>query len=66
MQIHVHGSPSVSIHCIVTFKPKVKLPDDSYIRSGNMREAVQGKPVIVRDTPDFVRALNEATEVKIA
>jgi hypothetical protein len=32
--------------------------------------SLKGKPVIVRDTrgivPDFVRALNEATEVKMA
>jgi hypothetical protein len=54
-----------------TFKQKVILPDDSdvlgeYAGGGT----VKGKPVIVLDThgivPDFVRALNEATEVKMA
>jgi hypothetical protein len=47
------------------------LPDDSYV----LREyagggSLKGKLAIVRDTrgivPDFVRALNEATEVKMA
>jgi hypothetical protein len=66
---------SVCFHCFVTFKPgfkpKVILLDYSYVLgeyagSGSLK----GKPVIVRDTsgivPDFVRALNEATEVKMA
>jgi hypothetical protein len=67
----MHGSPCYCFHCIVTFKPKVLLPDDSdvlgeYAGSGSLK----GKPVIVRDTrgivPDFIRALNEASEVKMA
>jgi hypothetical protein len=53
------------------FKPKVILPDDShvlgeYAESGSLK----GKPAIVRDTrgivPDFVRAWNKSTEVKMA
>jgi hypothetical protein len=47
------------------FKPKVILPDDSYVLG-----SLKGNPVIVRNTrrivPDFVRALNKATEVKMA
>jgi hypothetical protein len=62
---------SICFHCIATFKPKVILPDDSYVLgeyagSGSLK----GKLVIVRDTrrivPDFVRALDEATKVKMA
>jgi hypothetical protein len=58
-------------HCIVAFKSKVILPDDSYVHgeyagSGSLK----GKPVNARDTrgivPDFVRAMNEATKVKMA
>jgi hypothetical protein len=54
--------------CIVTFKPKVMLPDVLGEYAGS--SSLKGKPVIVRDTrgivPNFVRALNEATEVKMA
>jgi hypothetical protein len=52
-------------------KPKVILSDHSYVlgvyAGGG---SLKGKPVIVRNTrgivPDFVRALNEATEMKMA
>jgi hypothetical protein len=48
------------------FKPKVILPNDSYVLGEYVRSgSLNGKLVIVRDTsrivPDFVRALNEAT-----
>jgi hypothetical protein len=55
---------SVCFHCIVTFKPKVILPDDSYVLgeyagSGSLK----GKPAMVRDThgivTNFVRALEQ-------
>jgi hypothetical protein len=62
---------SVCFHWIVTFKPKVILPDDSYVLGEYVGSgSLKGKPVIVRITrgivPDFIRALNEATEVKMA
>jgi hypothetical protein len=51
-------------HCIVTFKPKVILPDNSYVLGEYAgSSSLKGMLVFVWDThgivPDFVRALNE-------
>jgi hypothetical protein len=58
--------PIYCFHCIATFKPK----DSDVLREYAGSGTVKGKPVIVLDTggivPYFVRALNEATEVKMA
>jgi hypothetical protein len=74
--MQIHGSPSVSIALLsvsiaLLRSNRIILPDDSYVLGGEYvgRRSLKGKPVIVRGTrrivADFVRALNEATEVKM-
>jgi hypothetical protein len=58
------------LHCHIQTE-SIILPDDSDVLGEYAGScSVQGKPVIFLDTrrivPDFVRALNEATEVKMA
>jgi hypothetical protein len=56
------------IHGIVTFKPKVILLDDSFGARGiGGKRLIEGNGRGTRGIlPDFVRALDEATEVKMA
>jgi hypothetical protein len=69
--MQIHGSLSIVSIALLCSNPKYYCPmtvmcSGEYAGSGT----VKGKPVIVRDTHgivrDFVRTLNEATEVKMA